>query len=793
MAILFRNTKLNGNFWLLAWLFSFASAFSQQDNAQAILQWHKQPLLFEINEGQVDADIQFLSRGNGYVLYLAENEIILNIHRQGSIKIRFLGTNSKPFLEGIEKLQSKSHYFIGRDPQKWHRDISHFAKVGYRDLYPGINAIFYGNPHQLEYDICVAPGKDPRIVRFSIEGSEKISIEKSGNLCIHLGNKHDIEMLRPSIYQIVGEKKEIVDGKYVFLAQGEVGFEIGRYDPSMPLIIDPILSYSTYLGGSDDDNGLGIAADQEGFVYVTGETASIDFPTTIGAYQMSAPGITNAFVTKLNPSGTALIYSTYLGGDSNDSGNAITIDENGNAFIVGTTQSSDFPTTPGAHQGGINGIFDAFITKVNATGSQLIYSTYLGGTFFNEGFSIAIDEAGNAFVTGDTASADFPTTLGAYQTTNFGFFNAFVTKLNALGTGLEYSTYLGGSFLDTGFGIKIDEEGNAYIAGQANSFDFPVTPDAYQQTLSGPSDAFITKLNPLGTDLVFSTFLGGSDEEDAVSLAIDSEGNVFVTGFTTSLDFPTTSGAYQRSLLGAQDSYVTKLASTGSSLVYSTYLGGTSDDLGDSIAVDIQGNAYVLGSTQSNDFPVTSDAFQSTIPGTTAATFTKINPTGSRLIYSTYLGGSGASVGRGIACNKDSINGDNVFIVGFTDSTNFPVTGGAYQTQSNGFQDAFVLKLNLPPPPVVPPSKFTGKARENKFLTFTEYVHILTWKPSRDPEVIGYRLFRNGKLIAFIETEPLLRKYCFEEVRPKGKRDVYTLVAVNKFNVESSPLTVVVQ
>jgi hypothetical protein len=464
------------------------------------------------------------------------------------------------------------------------------------------------------------------------------------------------------------------------------------------------------LGGSGEDSGFGIAVDAAGNAYVVGLADSSNFPTTAGAFQPTrGGGRANAFVTKLNPTGTALVYSTYLGGSGNsgfgihDQGLGIAVDTAGNAYVTGFAGSSDFPTTAGAFQPTFGGGFNnAFVTKLNPTGTGLVYSTYLGGNASDQGLGIAVDTAGNAYVAGATSSINFPTTAGAFQPTGGGFADAFVTKLNPTGTGLVYSTFLGGNTNnDFGSGIAVDTAGNAYVTGFARSSNFPTTAGAFQPTFGGGFvDAFVTKLDATGSALLYSTYLGGSSNDVGQGIAVDGAGSAYVTGETSSTNFPTTPGAAQTIHAGGfgPDAFVTKLDATGSTLLYSTYLGGSSNDVGRGIAVDGAGSAYVTGNTFSTDFPTTSVATQTTNAGGFDVFVTKLDATGSALLYSTYLGGSGgifggADIGNGIAVDSAG----SVYVTGSTDSTNFPTTSGAAQTTHAGFNDAFVAKIVLPP------------------------------------------------------------------------------------------------
>jgi len=543
----------------------------------------------------------------------------------------FIGANLEPSVVGAEELPGKANYFIGSDPANWRTDVPTYAKVRYKNVYPGIDLIYYGNQRQLEYDFVVSPGADPRRIRLGFHGADKLEVDAQGDLVLHTATGV-IRQRKPVIYQEVeGARREIAGG-YVLEGARRVGFRVTAYDAHRPLVIDPALFYSTYLGGSDSDEGFAIAVDTAGTAYVTGGTFSIDFPTTQGAFQTTLVGFHGvAFVTKLNSTGSGLVYSTYLGGAIADRGQAIAVDIAGNAYVTGLTFSKDFPTTPVAFQSTPNLLAgnNAFVTKLNPLGSALVYSTYLGGISRDHATGIAVDAAGNAYVTGNTSSVQFPTTPGAYQTT-FGGSNdvliyqgdAFVVKLDPTGSALIYSTFLGGSGDDIAYGIALDSSGNAYVVGATASTDFPTTPGAFQPTFGGgEAHVFVAKVNPLGSALVYSTYLGGSDHDEGFGIALDGlpSPNAYVTGETRSTDFPIIPGAIQPTFAGGTgfDVFVTKLDPTGSALIYSTYLGGPGDDYGNAIAVDAlpNPNAYVTGVTASTTFPTTPGAFQTSFGG----------------------------------------------------------------------------------------------------------------------------------------------------------------------------------
>lgn len=683
----------------------------------------KIPLSFERNDGQTNAHVKFLSRGSGYTLFLTPTEAVLALRKTDSatrmkrvvvnpkeiegevLRINLVGADPRPHIEGTDPLTARSNYFVSNDPKKWRTHVPTYARVKYRNVYSGIDLVYYGsNQRQLEYDFLIAPGADPSRIRLSFDGAKPLKLDERGDLIISVGARDLVEH-RPVIYQEVNGRRHAITGAYVIKDERTVGFSLAAYDSHRPLVIDPTLIYSTYLGGSNEEFGNAIAVDSSGDVYIAGLAGSIDFPTTLGAFQTALAGGADAFVTKLNPSGTALIYSTYLGGSGADSASGIAVDSSGDVYVTGSATSSNFPTTLGAFQTAQAGNTNGFVTKINPSGSALIYSTYLGGSSFDFATGIALDSSGDAYIAGSAGSIDFPTTSGAFQTTLAGSGNAFVTKLNPTGTALLYSTYLGGSNGEGAYSIAVDPSGNAYVTGLSGSSNFPTTPGAFQTTLAGIVNAFVTKLNPSGSALLYSTYLGGSNRELGYSIVVDSSGDAYVAGLTRSIDFPTTPGAFQTALAGPQKGFVTKLNSSGTMLLYSTFLGGSNPnpnfpiyfEYANSIAVDSSGDAYVTGPTSSTDFPTTPDAFQTTLAGFVNAYVTELNPSGSALLHSTYLGGSGAEQKSSIAIDSSG----NAYVTGGTSSSNFPTTAGAFQI-SNGFQgpafggeNAFVSKIGF--------------------------------------------------------------------------------------------------
>src|SRR6266576_230582 len=491
--------------------------------------------------------------------------------------MKLVGAKLTPQVEGVDEFPGKANYIIGNDPKKWGTNVPTYAKVRYREVYPGVDLVYYGKQRQLEHDFIVAPGADPSSITLGFAGAEKMSLDPRRGALVLSVKGGEVRFEKPRIYQELGGTWREISGGYVLKNANGVGFAVAAYDANKPLVIDPTLFYSTYRGGSGEDLGLGIAADGVGNAYVTGYTLSTDFPgASSSTIQSSNGGGFDAFVAKINAAGTALVYSTYLGGSSDDLGFGIAADGAGNAYVTGYTLSTDFPGASSSMiQSSNGGGFDAFVAKFNAGGTALVYSTYLGGSGDDPGQGIAVDATGNAYVTGNTVSTDFPTTLLAFQSANAGSTDAFVTKLNPAGSApLVYSTYLGGSSDDFGQGIAVDAAGNAYVTGYTGSTNFPTTAGAFQIDNAVGADAFVTKLNPAGSaPLVYSTYLGGSSDDFGQGIAVDVAGNAYVTGYTGSTNFPTTAGVFQIANAGSNDAFVTTLNPAGSApLVFSTYL-----------------------------------------------------------------------------------------------------------------------------------------------------------------------------------------------------------------------------
>jgi hypothetical protein len=689
------------------------------------------PLAFEPNVGQTDARVQFMAHGGGYAIFLTGSEAVLSLlsPAQGSagttadiLGIRLVGAGLNPQAQAGDRLPGVSNYLNGNNPAAWQTNIPTYADVTYSSVYAGINLTYHGLSGQLEYDFAIAPGANPGVIRLEVGGATSIALDAQGNLVLQTGDGKVVEKA-PVTYQEINGIRQIVSSAYVLEPNGQVGFALGAYDHSQTLVIDPVLSYSTYLGGSNNDSAAAIAVDGNGNAYITGVTSSTDFPTVNPfqgtSHRVTVPGDSEAFVTKLNASGTAIVYSTYLGGTGPDSGTGIAVDSAGDAYIVGTTGSSDFPTTANAFQGSGGIVQHAFVTKLNPAGNALLYSSYFGDSSNSAqtlGAGIAADNSGNAYITGSTAAQSFfPVTFGsAFQTLyGGGTEDAFVAKLNTNASGfssLVYSSYLGGSGDDQGNGIAIDGFGNAYVTGTTASSDFPTAGNAFQTASGGSNDAFLAKVSPTGATLTYSTYLGGSNFDVGFGVAVDGTGHAYVAGETFSSNFPTLN-AFQRTQVGTSgQAFVAKLdpaaAAGTSSLVYSTYLGGSAFvNFATAIAVDANGVAHITGQTNSTDFP-TANAIQPNLDTSAGAGeggfnvdafVTALNATGSGLIYSTYLGGAGNDGGAGIAVDASG----STYIAGFTDSSNFPTANPLQASMKAGaVGSAFVTKIALAAPTI---------------------------------------------------------------------------------------------
>jgi hypothetical protein len=691
----------------------------------------KLPLSFEMNRGQSDSRVKFISRGAGYSLFLTGSAAVLNLSKPGLrqpdvstqavgdntplalakgrqqvpmktgvVRMELAGAARNSRVAGADELPGKANYFIGKDSTKWHTNIPTYAKVKYSGVYPGVDLVYYGNQRQLEYDFIVAPGASAKPVKLHFAGASQLKLDPDGDLTV-VAKNGEIAFRKPIVYQEKNGQRELVEGRFSLRAKNTVEFKLGDYDRSRQLVIDPVLGFSTFLSANSTDsvNLTALGVDSAGYSYLinwgweSGCQTGNPFAPTIGAFH-TADGC--MAIIKLNPAGTAVNYISLFGSDST-SGNSIAFDGSGNAYITGMVDG-DFPITPGAFQPTypVNAS-PAFVTKLSPNGN-LLYSTFLGGSDVNEGNSIAVSSSGEAYVAGTTTSPDFPVTSGALQTTNTqGSILGFVSELNAAGSALVYSTFLGGSASTHAQQIALDKSGNVYVGGYAGP-GFPTTKGAYQTAYPDYvqnccDTGFVAKLNPTLSGLVFATYMPSG------SFAFDSSGNAYVAGQGSNP--PATPGAFQTNgtQLDGTAPVVAKLNSSGTALVYCTYLGGSTGDGILGVTADAAGDAYVTGSTADDDFPITSDAYQKVNKayGHGADAFlTELNPSGSALVYSTYLGGvsAGNTLDSGVVVVLDSLG--NAYVAGNAETHNFPATPGAYittnaTTSSNGFLAEFVF------------------------------------------------------------------------------------------------------
>ncbi len=696
------------------------------------------PFQFEANRGQTAPTYQFLANGRGCTYLLSPNQAIVSLAkpssrpaREGiarravsgettvrSLRFQLAGANAAVQGEGLEPLAGRVNYLLGNDPAAWQTDVPTFSKVRFSEVYPGVALVYYGCDRQLEFDFIVAPGADPAAIAFEIAGADKLALDEDGDLLLHVGEVV-LRQHRPVSFQTVAGRRQPVASSYRLVADQRVELQLGSYDRSLPLVIDPVFDYATYFGGSGLEAAWDLAVDAGGAVYLAGETTTARL-ARVGGYQTNYAGGNDvggdAFVAKFGPAGTNLIYMTYLGGAVHDGVLALALDAGGNAYLTGFTGSSDYPTV-GPLKTNINGApyknmkeypIDGFITKLNSNGTALVYSAFLGGSGVDEGIGVSVDAAGRAYVAGFTESTNLPTTAGALQAAFGGVQDGFVTCINAAGTGFDYFSYLGGKNADYVDDVAADADGYAYLTGYTSSTNFPTT-NAIQFEISNPTnavrtnvyvtaDAFVTKLTP-GGQLVYSSFLGGADTDVGFRIAPDSAGSAYVVGLTYSPDFPvsttnlTGTGWTNRAY---SEVFVTKVGAAGATnWTYSVTFGGTGYEEGWDVRPDAAGNAHVVGFTGSRNFPVLNvpSGGATTNRGLTDGFVTSVNADGTALNYSLYFGGSGNDQAHAVALDPAG----NLYFAGTTDSANLPVKNAFQSAFAGGEADAFVGKLLVAP------------------------------------------------------------------------------------------------
>jgi PKD repeat protein len=666
------------------------------------------PLVFIQNVGQVSDDVLYHANAPAHSIFFTKDAVVFTMRSEGpspaSVEIALEGHAPGVVVTGEEKLPGKANFFIGNDPSAWVRGVPTYGRVRYSNILPGVDIVYSGTQGVLKRDIVLAPGADTSTLLFRYSGQDDLTLDADGNLIIKTSSG-TIREAAPVCYQEKDEGRVPVSCSYVLLGDGLVGFSVGTYDPALPLVIDPYLDFSTYLGGSMDDRGYAVAVDSLGGTYVTGSTQSINFPYPPWKpqYQEDPGGGLDAFVTKFEPDGLSMNYSTYLGGYYDDIGHGIAVNDTGYAFVTGETISPDFPVLKAfqeniSYSGSCCSSADAFITVLTPEGYDLEFSSFLGGNMTDIGQAIALNSSGMPVIAGSTASDNFPTTAGAYDRTLNGTWDAFVTGIfyNGSVSAIGFSTYLGGGNIDKANGIALGANGDIFVTGLTKSTQFPAI-NWYQRSLSGGQDAFVTHFDPTASSVVSSTYLGGVSDDNGNAIAVDPAGAMYITGFTRSMDFPVWpkvpyGTAYQSRLNGLQDAFLTKLNPNGRTVNFSTYLGGQMVEDGRGVAVDTMGSIFVTGYTDSLNFPV-KNAVQSALDSYTYDAFvTRFYPNGTALMYSTYLGGRLDDRAMGIA-----LHGSNATIVGWTESPNFPVKN-AVQSTLAGVTDAFVARIASVPP-----------------------------------------------------------------------------------------------
>lgn len=656
------------------------------------------------NAGQFDSEVNYFAHAKGFDIFFLTDKIVFDFrgklstdkkkYSRVAINLQFDGGNSNSVPKGQNPKEGVRNFYIGNDPSRWSNNVASYQELLYQNIWPKIDLLIKSEMDKIKLYWIVRPGGDPDQIGLHYVGAKSLGVDSDGNLLVRhaLGTMTDE---CPIAFQEDEERKTTIECKFLISVENKmsVGFQTGTYNKDHTLYIDPAVSYSTYLGGSDADSINAVAVDGTGCAYFVGQTASANFPTVAGGYQAALAGATDVFVTKIAANGTSLIYSTYLGGTGTEYGYAIDIDPSGSAYVTGITDSSNFPTV-NPYQVARAGTTDAFVTKLTPNGGMLIYSTYLGGTGgLTTGYGIGVNAFGQVYVAGDTSSATFPTTAGAFDRTFGGVMDGFVSLISSGGSTLLASTYLGGTAGDIIYGLTLDSSAAVYVTGTTGSADFPTTTGAFQTALTGTQNAFVTKLVEDLSALTFSSYLGGTGTDSASNIALDSNNLVCVVGNTNSSDFPTTVGAYQSTYGGGiWDAFVSKFSLDGGALIFSTFLGGSAEDRGNAITFDATGHVWIAGLTTSINFPTTPSVIPSTLTGTQDWFISMLSADGSRLLVSYYLGGTTSQIANGIVVDSSG----SLYVVGSTASSDFPVSAGAVQTTyGGGTSDGAAIKANF--------------------------------------------------------------------------------------------------
>ena len=720
---------------------------NQPSPQNPILPRHVQPsygklsLAFEANQGQTDPQVKFLAHGSGYTIFLTAGQMVLDLRpsavlsnaakssaapaaspktTSAVIQINMVGANPNPKVAGEDLQAGKVNYFIGKDPKKWQTNVAIYKQVRYKDVYPGIDLVYYGNQSRVEHDFVIAPGADPGQVQLDVKGVDRLSIAANGDLSLHKGTD-EVRLQAPVIYQEFHGLRVPVTGQYMVKNSTHVSFALGPYDKTMPLVIDPVLVYGTFLGGLANDEAVGITVDSNGSAYVTGWTQSTNFP--LAGQNGPPPGGQSAFVAKLDVSGSSLVYADYIGGSSANYSTAMAMDSSNHVFITGYTYASDFPVV-NPYQANPAGGLEGFVTEVAADGASLLYSTYLGGNSDDYPYGIVLDGTDNIYIAGMTYSQNFPV-VNAYQLAaspnQQGYWGGygFLTKIAPDGSAPVFSTYFAGSAnvaencyygpcwpspQSAITGVAVDGSGNAYVAGKTNTYDFPVTQGAYQTSNATTSDeqvGFVGKFTSSG-NLAYSTYFAAvqnSYDFNLNAVAVDSNGSAYIVGYSypgyNSIPL-TTPNLCDPTQSSCSWGFITKFDPTGSTLVYSTYLAANVDVWPQSLLVDAAGDAYVYGYSGGGDQSFLVNPIE-TYTGEQDLFLQELDPTGATQLFSTFLGGYGSDSPGGIALDSAGA----IYLTGNTNSTDYPVTAAALQNTIGGNYDAFVTKIGTAAAPAV--------------------------------------------------------------------------------------------
>lgn len=679
-------------------------------------------LSFVENRGQWEFPARFVARAGpmtafledrGWVLTLEEPTLASNVPLAGplplldelpaqtrrgvALRMRFENGCEAPRLLPRNRRPGPNHFFLGNDPQKWRRDVPGYASVRYAGVYPGIDVRLREGAKGLEYDFFLEPGADLSQVVVRVEGGRDLALGPDGALIIPtaLG---PVRQPPPDAWVRSPSGEREVECRFVLLGPDRFGL-VAAWDGTHPLFVDPAIIWSTFVGEAQLDQGWSVAEDLTGMVTVTGGTASPKFPTTTGAYDATHNGNSDVFVCRLDRTGSTLLFSTFVGGSGVDLGRSVFLQMNRLITIAGYTASTNFPTTAGAFDQTHNGSNDCFVARLTPAGDALLWSSFLGGNGSDTVRTVRVQANGETtlmgVVGGVSNNTTFPTTVGAYDRTfNGSSQDAFATRFNAAGNKLVFSTFIGGSGVDYALASDLGPNGEVIMTGYASQNDYPTTKGAYDETWNGAFDAFVTSLDPTGSKLLFSTFLGATGNDIGYALAVDSKGVTTIAGETDGRGgFPVTPGAFQSAFKGSRDVFVARVDATGAKLVFSTLIGGTAFEGADGLALAPDGSTIVSGDTQSADYPVTPGAYATTLSGLRDVFVSHVGPSGGLLAYSTFLGG--ANHEWGYAVTRGTLG--HVTVTGRTLSPKYPTTAGAYDTTHGGNYDALVTRLRLNP------------------------------------------------------------------------------------------------